>query len=50
MAQTPLPKKGAFEATYPSKEWREVPAQRRRPIHTYLSGPRPFIVGGGNDV
>ena len=27
MAQTPLPKKGAFEATYPSKEWPRFRAQ-----------------------
>ena len=27
MAKIPLPKKGCFEASYPSNEWREVPAK-----------------------
>ena len=31
MAQIPLPKKGSFEASYPSKEWREVPSAKARP-------------------
>src|SRR6266436_9169846 len=25
MAQVPLPKKGCFQSTYPSREWQEVP-------------------------
>lgn len=51
MAQVPLPKKGCFESSYPSKEWREVtcttapniPMPPRR-------GPRPLVVGNGDDI
>jgi hypothetical protein len=51
MAQIPLPKKGCFEASYPSKEWREVPSTKARPYPMPpRSGPRPLIVGNGNDV
>jgi hypothetical protein len=52
MAQTQMPKKNAcFEASYPNKEWREVtcvkaPAFPQPP----KLGPRPFIVGNGDDV
>jgi hypothetical protein len=51
MAQTPLPKKGCFEASYPSKEWREVPSTKAPPYPMLpWRGPRPLIVGAGNDV
>jgi len=46
-----LPKKGCFHASYPDKEWKEVPCGApskypNQPAH----GPRPNIVGNGNDV
>jgi VWD domain-containing protein len=51
MAQTPLPKKGTFEASYPNKQWREVPSVKAPPNPMVpRSGPRAFIVGNGNDV
>jgi hypothetical protein len=51
MAQIPLPKKGSFEASYPNKEWREVPSAKAPPYPMLpRRGPRPFIVGGGNDI
>lgn len=51
MAQIPLPKKGCFEATYPSKEWREVPSTKAPPYPMLPGrGPRPFVVGDTNDV
>ena len=46
MMQIPLPKKGCFEATYPSKEWREVPSVKAPPYPMLpRRGPRPLIVG-----
>ena len=51
MAQVPLPKKGTFEAHYPSKEWREVPSVKAPPYPMLpRRGPRNFIVGNGNDI
>ncbi len=51
MAKVPLPKKGTFEATYPSKEWRAVPSVKAPPYPMVpRSGPRAFVVGNGNDV
>jgi hypothetical protein len=52
MMQTPLPKKkGCFEASYPSKEWREVPSTKAPPYPMLpRHGPRPLIVGNGNNV
>jgi hypothetical protein len=51
MARIPLPKKGAFEASYPNKVWREVPSATAPPYpYVPRGGPRPFIVGNGNDV
>jgi hypothetical protein len=51
MMQIPLPKKGCFEASYPSKEWREVPSTKVPPIPMLRRrGVRPIIVGNGNDV
>jgi hypothetical protein len=51
MAQVPLPKKGCFEASYPSKEWREVPCTTG-PDYPMppRRGPRPLVVGNGDDV
>jgi hypothetical protein len=51
MAQVALPKRGCFQSTYPAREWNEVacttaPPYPQRPRR----GPRPLIVGGGNDV
>jgi hypothetical protein len=51
MAQVPMPKKGCFQASYPSREWREVtctttpnyPMPPRR-------GSRPLVVGNGDDI
>lgn len=51
MVQTPLPKKGCFEASYPSKVWREVPGAKAPPYPMLpRRGPRPQVVGGGNDI
>jgi hypothetical protein len=51
MAQTPLPKKGCFEASYPSIEWREVPSRKASPPPMMpRRGPKPLTVGNGNDV
>lgn len=52
MMQIPLPKKGSFEASYPSKEWREVPSTKKAPPIPFLRrrGVRPLTIGNGNDV
>ena len=49
--KVPLPKKGCFHASYPDKEWKEVPCgppskYPNQPAH----GTRPNVVGNGNDV
>ena len=51
MAQVPLPKKGCFQSSYPSKEWREVgcTAAPKYPMPPKV-GPRPLVIGNGNDV
>ncbi len=51
MTRIPLPKKGAFKASYPNKAWREVPTIIAPP-YPYIPrrGPKPLIVGKGNDV
>lgn len=51
MARVPLPKKGCFEATYPNLQWGEV-SPVKAPPHPMLPrrGPRPLIVGNGNDI
>jgi len=51
MAKVPLPKPGCFEATYPTREWHEVPCKAapkypQPPRH----GARAQIVGNNNDV
>lgn len=55
MMQIPLPKKGCFEASYPSKEWREIPSRKASPAPMLpRRGPRPLItdqiIGNGKDV
>ena len=42
MTQVPLPKKGCFEATYPTREWHEVPCTTA-PTYPMSpdNGPRP---------
>jgi hypothetical protein len=51
ISKVPLPKKGCFRASYPEKEWKEVPCG---PPSQYPNpprqGPRPNIVGNGNDI
>jgi len=51
MQQIPLPGKGCFEASYPGKEWHEVPSAKvpERPARPRL-GRRPDTVGNGNAV
>ena len=50
MSRTPRPKKGCFKSSYPSTEWQEIPCTTapRRP-YPAARGPRPAIVGNGND-
>jgi len=52
MSQVPLPKKGCFESSYPSKEWKEVPCTKAPayPMPPRRGGPRPQVVGSGNDI
>jgi len=51
MRQIPLPKEGSFMATYPNKEWREVPSVKAPDYpQPPRNGPRPLTVGNGNDV
>jgi hypothetical protein len=52
MAQIPLPKKGSFEASFPGKEWREVPSTKAPPypMPPKGPGPKPLTVGASNDV
>jgi hypothetical protein len=51
MKQVPAPKKGCFQASYPDKQWKEVPCVKPPPYPGIPAhGPRPGTVGGGNDV
>ena len=52
MTQVPLPKKGCFQSSYPSKEWREVQCSRTKVAYPMppRSGPRPQIVGNRDDL
>lgn len=51
MVLTPPPGNGSFVTTYPSKKWREVPSVKAPPYPMVpRHGPRPFVVGNGNDV
>lgn len=51
IAKVPPPKKGCFEATYPNREWHEVPC-KPAPPYPYLPrhGARADVVGNTNDV
>ena len=51
MSQIPMPKKGCFNSSYPSLEWHEVPCgQSSKFPNPPAEGPRPNIVGNGNDI
>jgi hypothetical protein len=51
MAETPLPKEGCFQTSYPSKEWQQVACVTAPPYpQPPKRGPRPFVVGNGNDL
>jgi hypothetical protein len=51
MHKKPAPKKGCFTVTYPSTEWKEVPCVKAPNIPSIpRNGPRPAVVGNGNDV
>jgi len=51
ISKVPVPKKGCFSASYPEKEWKEVPCgvPSKYP-NPPASGPRPNVVGNGNDI
>jgi hypothetical protein len=51
MARVPVPKTGCFTASYPSREWKEVPCVAA-PTHPFLpaQGTRPYNIGNGTDV
>ena len=47
----PAPKKGCFTVAYPSTEWKEVACVKAPNIPAIpRHGPRPAVVGNGNDV
>lgn len=51
MIHIPLPKKGCFQSSYPNLKWKEVQCGIVRPYpQPPRQGPRPLIVGNGNDV
>ncbi len=51
MHKKPAPKKGCFTVAYPSTEWKEVPCVKAPNIPAQpRRGPRPAVVGNGNDV
>ena len=51
MHKKAAPKKGCFTATYPETEWKKVPCGPAHHIPMVPGhGPRPFVVGNGNDV
>jgi hypothetical protein len=51
MAQIELPKKGCFQSTFPSRDWREVTcvAGPNYPMPP-RNGPVPLVVGNGDDI
>jgi von Willebrand factor type D domain len=51
ITRVPVPKKGCFTATYPSREWKEVPCVTA-PTRPFLpaSGRRPYNIGNGTGV
>jgi uncharacterized repeat protein (TIGR01451 family) len=50
MSQISIPKKGCFSSSYPSLEWHEVPCGQPSKFPNPASGPRPNVVGNGNDI
>jgi hypothetical protein len=51
MAQVRLPKEGCFRSAYPAKQWSEVTCVTPPPYPMVPPrGPRPLVVGGGNDI
>jgi hypothetical protein len=51
IAKVPLPKQGCFEATYPKREWHEVPCKPAPPYpQPPRHGARADVVGNNNDV
>jgi len=51
MLRKAAPKKGCFNAAYPSTEWKEVPCVKAPNIPAGpRHGPRPAVVGNSNDV
>ena len=51
MKQVAPPKKGCFQATYPDRQWKEVQCTTPPPYPGMpRRGPRPGLVGNGNDV
>jgi hypothetical protein len=51
MAQVPMPKKGCFESSYPSREWREVPCTTtpNYPMPPQR-GARPLVASNANNI
>jgi hypothetical protein len=51
MQRKAAPKKGCFNAAYPSTEWKEVPCVKAPNIPAPpRHGPRPAVVGNANDI
>jgi hypothetical protein len=51
MVRKAAPKKGCFNAAYPSTEWKEVPCVKAPNIPAPpRHGPRPAVVGNNNDI
>lgn len=51
MLRKPAPKKGCFDAAYPSTEWKEAPCVKAPNIPAIpRHGPRPAVVGNNNDI
>src|SRR4051812_32434895 len=51
MLRKATPKKGCFNAAYPSTEWKEVPCVKAPNIPAPpRRGPRPAVVGNNNDI
>lgn len=51
MVRKAAPKKGRFNAAYPSTEWKEVPCVKAPNIPAPpRHGPRPAVVGNNNDI
>src|SRR6476659_6614230 len=51
MLRKAAPKKGCFNAAYPSTEWTEVPCVKAPNIPAPpRHGPRPAVVGNNNDI